>query len=317
MKLYYPPLFKMVNYCYEENFTHIHSATPGPIGLAALAISRILKLPLYGTYHTSLPQYAERLTDDPAMEEIMWRYTLWYYNQMDAVYVPSKATGEELVRKGIPKHKIRFYDRGIDVDRFHPSKRNGFLKNRHGLDDDSLKLLYAGRISKEKNLPQLIEIFKRLLETGCNIHLVVAGSGPYLDEMKKELKGMPVTFSGFIEGEELAQTYASSDLFLFPSTTDTFGNVVLEAQASGLPVIVTDEGGPKENLISGKTGFIVSAGDTDAFVNRVAELMDNRKLLEEMGKNAREYMESRSFEASYIKLWESYRVKGTQGRPAA
>ncbi|NTV57356.1 MAG: glycosyltransferase family 1 protein, partial [Deltaproteobacteria bacterium] len=306
MKLYYPPLLKMLDYCYEQGFTHIRSATPGPIGLAALAIARILKLPLYGTYHTALPQYADLLTDDAGVADLMWKYTVWYYNQMDVVYVPSEATGDELSRKGVAKEKIRFYARGIDVNRFHPSKRNGFFKARYGFTGQEIKLLYVGRVSKEKNMPLLAAIYRRLLALRPHVRLVVVGEGPYLEEMKASLKDLPVTFTGFLAGEDLAQAYASSDIFIFPSATDTFGNVVLEAQASGLPVIVTDEGGPRENLVPGKTGFIVPSKEKEVLLDTLVSLVDDPAQRERMRVHAREYMENRSFETAFLQLWDTY-----------
>ncbi|MBD3178498.1 MAG: glycosyltransferase [Candidatus Latescibacteria bacterium] len=306
MKLFYPPLVKMLDYCYRENFTHIHSATPGPVGLAALAISRILRIPIFGTYHTALPQYVNRLTDDESVEGLMWKYISWYYNQMGMVYVPSRATGEELTENGIPEEKIRFYHRGIDVQRFHPSNRNGFFSNRFGVEDSDIKLLYVGRVSREKNMPLLAETFRKLTSLRDGVQLVIVGDGPYLEEMKESLSGLPVTFTGFLDGEELAQAYASSDIFIFPSTTDTFGKVVLEAQASGLPVIVSDRGGPRENLIDQRTGFIVTSEDREAYLKATLKLIDNPDLLRRMRKTAREYTENRSFESAYLKLWDSY-----------
>jgi glycosyltransferase involved in cell wall biosynthesis len=310
MKLYYPPLLKMLDYCYREHFTHIHAATAGPIGLAAMVIARILKLPIYGTYHTALPQYVDQLTGDPAMEDIMWKYSIWYYNQMEAVYVPSRSTAEELARKGIPKEKIRFYPRGTDIRRFHPSKRNGFFKNRFHIAGNTVKLLYVGRVSREKNLPDLVDTYKKLIDRDPGFHLIVVGNGPYLEEMKAALEGLPVTFTGFLEGDDLAQAYASSDIFIFPSTTDTFGNVVLEAQASGLPVIVTDHGGPRENMIHGRTGFVVPAGQPDSVIEALITLTENPALRHQMKGNARKHMEDRSFEAAYMSLWDSYRTPG-------
>jgi glycosyltransferase involved in cell wall biosynthesis len=307
MKLFYPPFLRMLDYCYEQNFTHVHSATPGPIGLAALAVARILKLPIYGTYHTALPQYADELMQDPAMGDIMWRYVVWYYNQMDVVFVPSHTTGAELVAKGVQKDKIQFYPRGIDVDRFHPSKRNGFLKNHYEVADRGLKLLYVGRVSREKNLPLLADAFAKLVRTRSDLHLIVVGDGPYLGEMKRLLKGLPATFTGYLTGDELAQAYASCDVFVFPSTTDTFGNVVLEAQASGLPVVVADEGGPKENMIHGETGFVVEAKDASGYIEAILKLADDPSLLHRMGVGARCYTEGRSFESAYLQLWECYR----------
>jgi glycosyltransferase involved in cell wall biosynthesis len=175
------------------------------------------------------------------------------------------------------------------------------------MDPTDLKLLYVGRVSKEKNMPFLAKAFKHLVDVRPDIRLIVVGDGPYLSEMKTSLTGLPATFTGFLSGEDLAQAYASSDLFIFPSTTDTFGNVVLEAQASGLPVIVTDEGGPKENLVPDKTGFVVSTENDHTFIKAVLKLANNPQLLKKMKRHAREYMENRSFEAAYIQLWDSYR----------
>ena len=134
LKLFVPPFLEMLDYCYEEGFTQLHSATPGPIGLAALAIARILKLPISGTYHTALPQYAQYLTEDTNMEDLVWRFTLWYYEQMDTIYVPSRSTAQELMEKGIRSEKIRLFPRGVDIRRFHPAKRDPrFLQERFGI----------------------------------------------------------------------------------------------------------------------------------------------------------------------------------------
>ncbi len=308
LKLFFPPFLEMMAYCYEEKFTAIHSATPGPIGLAALGIARILKLPIYGTYHTALPQYARYLTDDKALEDWMWKYMLWYYDQMDAIYVPSQSSGQELIEKGCDPQKIRMFFRGVDLESFHPSKRNGFLQNRFNLGE-GLKLLYVGRVSKEKNLSFLGHVFRALYRSLKNVSLVVVGDGPYLEEFKKKMKDTPCIFTGTLKGEELACVYASCDLFVFPSLTDTFGNVVLEAQASGLPAIVTDQGGPKENILPGKTGLIIKGDQPEEWLRTLDLLLSNPRRLKEMGRAARHYMEERSFEAAFLKTWEMYEEK--------
>ena len=305
LKIFYPPLLEMLHYCYEQGFTHIHSATPGPIGMAALAISKILKLPIYGTYHTALPQYAQILTEDKTLEDMMWKFMLWYYDQMDFIYVPSRNTAQELIEKGIQPDKIKVFPRGIDIERFHPSKRNGYLTTRYQIEE-AIKLLYVGRVSKEKNLHLLGDVFKTLAQTDRNVHLVIVGDGPYLDEMKERLRGMPSTFTGYLEGEELSFVYASSDIFVFPSSTDTFGNVVLEAQASGVPVIVTDKGGPHENILNNITGWVVKADDPKDLLETLQRLMLNPGLLRKMGKSARDYMASRSFDGAFIQTWKMY-----------
>ena len=306
-KLFYPSLLDMLNYCYEENFTHIHSATPGPVGLAALLMKHILKLPFSGTYHTALPQYAHYLTGDTAIEELMWKYMLWYYDQMDFIYVPSRSTGDELAEKGISPHKIKLLPRGVDTGRFNPSKRNGYFA-RYPAVKNGFKLLYVGRVSREKNLHVLANAFKMLVPLMDDVTLIIVGDGPYLAEMQETMSGTPCVFTGYLEGEELTAVYASCDLFIFPSTTDTFGNVVLEAQASGIPVIVTDEGGPRENIIPGETGLVVESDHELGLLEAIHGLLSDPQRLRNMGNAARRYMESRSFESVFDTVWEMYQA---------
>jgi glycosyltransferase involved in cell wall biosynthesis len=246
------------------------------------------------------------LTGDTRIEEFLWKYVLWFYGYMDRIFVPSQATGAELESRGIAKEKIEVIQRGIDIAFFHPSKRNGCLSKRYNLSSKDINLLYVGRISKEKNISLLVKVYREIKAVRKNVHLIMVGDGPYLPNIKKELQRLPVVFAGYLEGEDLAQIYASSDIFLFPSTADTMGNVVLETQASGLPVIVTDKGGPQENMIAGKTGFVVSADNPDAFKDRILQLIDDAALLSEMKHSARQYMENRSLEASFLEFWNNY-----------
>lgn len=303
--IFYPPLLEMLHYCSEMGFTHIHTATPGPIGLAALAIAKILKLPTSGTYHTSIPQYAQVLTGDTVIEDLAWKYVLWYYDQLDVIYVPSQSTGDELIQKGIKPEKIRTYPRGIDVEQFTPEKRNGIMAKQFNIKTGTT-LIYVGRVSKEKNLHQLTDAFRQLVKIKNDIHLVIVGDGPYLNEMRNTLQGLPCHFAGYIRGEDLSQIYASADIFVFPSTTDTFGNVVLEAQASGLPVIVTDQGGPCENMLDKQTGLVVPGDDGRALLEAMKWLTDNPAQIKSMGRAARHYVKERSFENAFLKTWNMY-----------
>ncbi len=314
-KIFYPPLLEMLDYCHQQGFNHIHTATPGPIGLAALAIARFLRLPISGTYHTAIPQYVQILTGSGFMEELAWKFVLWYYDQMDLIYAPSQSTCDELVAKGISAEKIRVYPRGIDTQRFHPAKRNGFY-TRWPAADRTAKLLYVGRVSKEKNLHLLAEAYRRLVRTGASATLAIVGEGPYLEEMQRETIDLPCIFTGRLDGEDLAEAYASSDVFVFPSTTDTFGNVVLEAQASGLPVIVSDQGGPAENLLPGETGLVVKADCADALYTAMADLVGDARRRHHMSMAARQYMESRSFETAFDKTWELFGMVNAQKKQA-
>lgn len=307
-KLFHPPVLEILQYCYEQNITHIKAATPGPMGLTALAIARMLRLPVWGTYHTALPQYAQYLTGDSAICQFMWKYIVWFYNQLDVIFVPSHSTAEELQQHGVDGNKMRVFPRGVDLALFNPSKRNGYLESRFHLDDGK-KLLYVGRVSKEKNLELLGQVFKSLLQSHHDLHLIIVGDGPYLKEMRKELAGTPCVFTGYLEGEDLAAVFASCDLFVFPSTTDTFGNVVLEAQASGIPVIVSDSGGPHENIIPGETGIIVPGNDADSLMVAITALIDEPARLQRMGQAGRRYMQQRSFETAFHATWKIYEEK--------
>ena len=315
MKLFLPPILEMLRWVYDQEITYIHSATPGPVGLVALAIARILKIPISGTYHTAIPQYAKHLTGDDGIEHLVWKYAIWYYDQMEMIYVPSHDTGHDLIAKGIDPAKVMLYPRGVDIEAYHPRHRSGFFERRYGLRGGT-KLLYVGRVSKEKNLPLLVECFKTLCRVRDDLQLVVVGQGPWLEEMKAELTGLPCTFTGYLRGQELAEAFAGADLFVFPSTTDTFGNVILEAQASGLPVIVTDQGGPLENMIPGRTGLAVPGGDAAALTGAITTLADQPLRLRQMGKAARAYMESRSFEAAFTEHWNMYNREHTESEAA-
>ncbi|MHC1725476.1 MAG: glycosyltransferase [Syntrophobacteraceae bacterium] len=305
-KIFLPPFLEMLNYCYENEFTRIHVATPGPLGLAALAIGRIMKIPVSGTYHTAIPQYALSLTGDGGIEDLVWKYTTWFYDQLSVILVPSVSTGNELIGKGIDSGKIRLFPRGVDTERFHPAKRDlRFIQDRFGAGAGS-KILYVGRISKEKDLHLLAQAFQTLTRKFADVELIFVGDGAYLDDLKQSLSGMPCIFTGYREGEELAAIYASCDLFAFPSATDTFGNVVLEAQASGLPVVVTNSGGPQENLIPNRTGLIFEAGDADSLTQALEFLLSDHVRRNEMGKAARKYMDSRSHARAFDETWRIY-----------
>lgn len=310
LKLLMPPLLKVVEFVHREGFTHLHIATPGPVGLAGLAAARLLGLPVSATYHTSFPQYAKALTEDSYAEDMMWKFMVWFYGQMDHVYVPSKATGDELVERGIAAEKIRTYPRGVDVERFHPAKRTEILAERYGVEASEFSFLYVGRVSREKNLHVLTEAYQLLLDQGISARLVVTGDGPYRADMEAALQGSPAVFTGYLGGDELCGVYASADVLVFPSATDTFGNVVLEAQASGIPVIVSDQGGPAENMLDGETGLKTPAQDARALAEAMAALASDRARTKAMGLAARRYIEKRAFAHAFEQLYAMYISEG-------
>jgi glycosyltransferase involved in cell wall biosynthesis len=289
LKMNFPPLLDLMQHVEREGITRIHISTPGTVGLAGLLVSKLMSIPVSGTYHTDIPRYVQKLTDDSFMEDAAWSFMIWFYGQMDEVTVPSSSTRRQLVERGLDGSRIKPLPRWVDTHLFHPSRRDCTLRQRLGGGGSTI-FLYVGRISREKNLPLLAQAFKNLAGRSCR--LVLVGDGPYREEMEEALRDYPALFTGFKSGQELLQLYASADVFVFPSATDTFGNVVLEAQASGLPVIVTDEGGPHEIMIPGETGIMVKAGSVPALAEAMSAFLDEPEKIRELGRRAREYTQS-------------------------
>ncbi|MDR3641247.1 MAG: glycosyltransferase [Humidesulfovibrio sp.] len=302
--LHYPPFLKLLAWCAEQDFDCILTATPGPMGLAGLAIARILKIPVHGTYHTAFPQYVRMFTEDPAMEDAAWRYMRWFYGQMDTIYAPSHSTAEDLAGRGIKAERIVVHPRGVDAERFHPNQQGRFFEDL-GLARQ-FKILYVGRVSREKSLDVLAEAFRLVHLHRPDARLVIVGDGPYLEEMRAQTADLPVIFTGYLQGDVLTSAYAGADLFVFPSATDTFGNVVLEAQASGLPVVVTNSGGPREAMQPGRTGLVVAPYDPRALGMSVLDLMLDRERLASMASLARKFAAQTSFDQAFLRTWDIY-----------
>jgi len=302
--LHYPPFLKLLAWCAQQDFDCILTATPGPMGLAGLAIARILKIPVHGTYHTAFPQYVRMFTEDPAMEDAAWRYMRWFYGQMDTIYAPSRSTADDLSERGIGAERIVVHPRGVDAERFHPDQQGRFFEDL-GLERQ-FKLLYVGRISREKSLDVLAEAFRQVHAHRPDARLIVVGDGPYLEEMRKQTADLPVVYTGYLQGEALTSAYAGADLFVFPSATDTFGNVVLEAQASGLPVVVTSSGGPREAMQPGRTGLVVAPHDAHALSMSILDLMLDRERLQRMAALARKFAAQTSFDQAFLRTWDIY-----------
>ncbi|MBT0666149.1 glycosyltransferase [Geobacter pelophilus] len=288
LKLNFPPILDVMDFIESQGFTHIHVSTPGTVGLLGLLIARLMDIPVAGTYHTDIPQYVRDLTNDEFLEQAAWSYMIWFYSQMEEVMVPSNGTREQLQSRGLAAEKMKPLPRWVDTEQFSPDKRQpGFWQQRGSTGGTTL--IYVGRVSREKSLELLTEAFRTLVDEGAAASLAIVGDGPYRKEMQEALVGYPVVFTGYLQGEELQQAYAAADLFVFPSATDTFGNVVLEAQASGIPVIVSDSGGPRELMIDGETGLVFPAGDCGRLVAAVRRLVAEPALLTGMGARAREF----------------------------
>ena len=269
-KLSFPPILQMIDYVQREGFTELIISTPGPIGITALLAAKLLGLRTSGIYHTDFPQYIRILTEDTFLETLTWSYMKWFYDALDLIYVNSEGYRRAWVGRGIAAEKLRILPRGLDTVLFHPSRRDPEFWTKRGVPAGAKVLLYVGRVSKEKDLDVIAHAWPKLRRAG--LALAFVGDGPYRGELTKQLPD--ATFTGVLAGRELATAYASADVFLFPSTTDTFGNVILEALASGLPCVVSDQGGPKDLIETGSTGFITRALDVEDFTRGTVQAID-------------------------------------------
>ncbi len=290
--LKFPSILKSIETIYKQEPTEIYISTPGPIGLLGVLIARLLNVKCHGVYHTDFTMEVDKIAEDNALTELVESYTKWFYHQMDTIKVSTREYEHLLTGRGFDASKIQFLNKAIDTELFS-YKESAKDKLLHQLNvSDGINLLYAGRISKDKHLDLLVEIYKNISQKRSDVNLILVGDGPYFDALKDKMKDFErVFFTGKIPRKELPEIYSSSDVFVFPSTTDTFGMVVMEAQSCGLPSVVSSVGGPKEILIDGKTGYIVQNGNVNEWVEKIEaliELKENQPLqFSEIKKRAR------------------------------
>jgi glycosyltransferase involved in cell wall biosynthesis len=280
----------------------IHLTTPGPMGMAALWVASRLGVPIIGSFHTDLAEYARLLSGSPRLGSMMQAYMRWPYGRCERVFAPSETTREMLIRNRISPSKIDLWRRGVSTTRFNSARRSAALRERWGVSDARPVLLYVGRLSREKGLAMLGPVSTLLTHGGVAHRLVFVGDGPMRAEL--EASCPDAIFTGTLAPDEVAIAMASADVFVFPSATDTAGNVVLEAQASGLPVLVSQTGGPRENIRPGETGFVCC--DLREFARRAGSLLKSTGKRERFGLAARQYAQTRRWETALEPLYQSY-----------
>ncbi|MBN2767536.1 MAG: glycosyltransferase [Campylobacterales bacterium] len=277
----------------------IHISTPGPLGWSALFMAKILKIPTAGTYHTDFPAFLEENTGSKIVGKITTWFMHRFYKRMCFTFSRSKSYIKIIEEEiGIDQKKIVFLSSGTDTQKFHPSfKEKGFW-TRYGITKDALILLYVGRLNVEKNLLFLIDRFREFKEeTKQKVVLVLVGEGEYVrytDEWKQE----GIFYLGVKRGEELSSIYANSDIFISASTTETLGQTVMEAQASGVCAIVTNQGGVVESVQDGISGYTLSIDAPETWVETLKELTINQQKKAQMGQAGFHQMQERSIEAS-------------------
>ena len=309
LKIGVPSITAITEVISEGRYDLVHVCSPGPAGIAAWGIARLLELPVVGSYHTELAAYAG-LRSGLAHVEVLTDYALGkFYGACDVVLSPSQATDERIRGLGVDSALIGRWDRGVDLTRFDPALRD------HELLRGEVNVLYVGRMTREKGVELLADAFEVAHAQDPRLHMVLVGGGPEEQALRDRLGG-DATFLGWQYGTDLARIYASADVFMFASRTDTFGQVLLEAQASGLPVVAVGEGGPASLIEDGETGLLVR-GDAAALADGVHQIVENRLLAERLRRAALQSVAGRTWEASLARLADGYRRALIPGQRAA
>jgi phosphatidylinositol alpha 1,6-mannosyltransferase len=290
----------------------VHVVSPTPMAVWAQRHAARNGVPIVSSFHTDFVSYF-RYYRIGLLEKAGWRYLRWFHSRCAATYAPSKRIAGELGAHRIGN--VELWSRGVDTNRFSPAFRDAAIRELAGAADRPL-LIFAGRLVKEKGLADLVEAHRLLRARGVAYALAVVGEGPMRRKLQSALPD--ACFAGHQEGEALSRWFASADLLVFPSTTETFGNVVLEAAASGVAAVVTDSGGPPELVRHGETGLVARSHDARDFAAKVQELVEDVQLLAGMGRRARDVAAGRNWEEVNSALIESYvRVVSASRKAAA
>lgn len=301
MSLWLPPESRAALERLEPHFVHI--ATPDGLGLQALRWARSRGVPVVASYHTHFGSYLKyyRLG---MLEGAVWRYLRYFYRRCEQVYVPTPAMANILREHGIDKG-LYLWPRGVDTVRFNPEKRSLAWRRTLGFGDETPVVAFVSRLVWEKGLGVFADVLESLTRRGVAHHSLVVGEGPARADLQARLP--ETVFTGHLEGNDLAKAYASSDIFLFPSDTETFGNVTLEAMASELPTVCADAAGSRTLVEHHRTGFLAPPGDSEAFTNGVATLCTNPSQRREMGERALSRAQDYRWETVLARLEDYYR----------
>lgn len=278
----------------------VHLVGPAVMGAAVPTIARRMRLPLVASYHTDFAAYS-RHYGVGFLQSAVNGWLRWIHNRCLLTLCPSTYTRDSLRSSGF--RRLRIWGRGVDTERFHPRHRSAAFRAAAGLRPGEALLLYVGRLAAEKRVDLLPEAIQGL----PGVRLVLVGDGPYRAELERRCQGLPVHFTGYLKGQELAEAYASADAFVFPSDTDTFGQVIQEAMASGLPVLGARSGGSLDLVRDGVSGRLFTPGLASDLRARLRELVADPAARAAMGQAGRAAAEQRSWPAVMGELMGHYR----------
>jgi glycosyltransferase involved in cell wall biosynthesis/predicted metal-dependent phosphoesterase TrpH len=300
-----PSLAGLADVVASGNYDVIHACSPGPAGLAAAAIARMSGLPLIASHHTELQRYARLRTARADIEGVLRMALTGLYSAASVVLSPSTAADRSVLGLGVDPDRVLRWTRGVDLETFFPPEQ------RH--DGETIRVLYAGRLSREKGVELLADGFLLARARDPRLKLELAGDGPEGDLLRARL-GTAATFLGWQDHAQLAERYRTAAIFAFASQTDTFGQVVVEAQASGLPVVAVAEGGPVDLVDHGCTGLLVHADAVD-LADAIVALAASPQRRRALGAAAASAARSRTWERAVAQLAAGY-GRALQGRDA-
>lgn len=271
----------------------VHIATEGPLGLAALTAAKLLNIPVSSTFHTNFDQYSGHYGVG-VIRRMMAAYMRWLHNQCACTLAPTHQMADSLSSVGYRNTGV--LSRGVDTQLFNPSRRDETLRESWNLGPEGKAIVYVGRIAKEKNIDLVLRAYRAIKREHRGDRLVLVGDGPELERLRR--KYPDICYAGMQKGEDLARHYASGDFFLFASVTETFGNVVTEALASGLAACTYDYAAGRELIRPGENGMLARFGDEADFIERACELRAFEEAKHsELRKRARETGEGASWDA--------------------
>lgn len=262
----------------------VHVASPDLAGSAALDFAAAHQIPAVGSYHSEIARYLRFMPLGGVLERSVWAWVRRFYERCRHVYAPSEAMVASLRARGL-RGDLRVWSRGVDAERFNPVHRDREFRLSLGVPDELPLILFVARLRREKGLDTLAEVLARLAQTGPPHASAIAGEGPRRASLRRRCPN--TRFLGELDRGALARAYASADVFLYPSTTETFGNVTLEAMASGLPTICADATGSDALVVRGQTGELAPPGDVAAFVDAITPLLHDAERRRSMGRAAR------------------------------